>query len=102
MKMKTKYVYISGPITDNSNAEIDFYGAEESLMNYYRDKAVVKIINPLSICNKDWSWKRCMCWCLLHLIVAEVIWMIPGWETSRGARLEFSVAVLLKKQINYL
>jgi hypothetical protein len=101
--MKTKHIYISGPVTENKDAALDFFGAEESLINYYRIRAVVKIINPMSICTKEWSWRRRMFCCLWHLITrADIVWMIPDWQYSRGARIEFAVAVLFGKEIRYL
>ena len=93
---KRKCLYIAGKISgeDYMNAYLKFDEAERKL------KPVAKAINPMKICDKDWSWLRCMVICLWNLIFkCNRIYMLPDWTESRGAKTELFVALLLRKEI---
>jgi hypothetical protein len=111
-----KKIYISGKITGLSEKEFteNFSNTEAHVKNKYRQKAISinlivpflywkypEIINPLNIKPflgiKNW-------WCymitdLYHLSKCDAVYMMDNAGTSRGARIELAVALLLKKQI---
>lgn len=51
---------------------------------------------PLNPCDTkgdpEWTWRDWMRAGLRMLLAAEAISLLPGWEQSRGARLEWEVA----------
>jgi len=55
-------------------------------------------LNPGSIDGQpDWHWRDWMKPALAMLLSAEAIALLPGWEQSPGARLEWEVA----RQLDY-
>lgn len=94
--MKATKIYIAGKVTGMSIeiAEIEFYKAEV----YLRPQGVT--INPLRICNPDWSWLRCMIVCVYHLLTkCNRIYLLHNWRSSRGARIELCFAIIFGKEI---
>ena len=61
-----------------------------------------KVVNPTKLCKPEWSWRRCMVVCLWNLLFCDTIAMLPGWQCSRGARIEHRFAVWLRKTVIYL
>lgn len=59
------------------------------------------VVNPMKRCKPHWSWLRCMAVCLWHLIRCTDIYMLDNWKYSRGARIEYWVALKLNKNIIY-
>lgn len=92
---KTK-IYISGKVSG-----LNYYYAYHKFAaaDKYLSQMGYKVINPMCLCHRDWSWLRCMIVCLWHLIPCLYIYMLDGWEYSRGARIEYRIAQLLNKKI---
>ena len=93
--MKTK-IFISGKISGLHYyyAYHKFATAEKHL-----ERMGYKVVNPMCLCKRDWSWARCMILCLLHLLHCQSIYMLENWEYSRGAKIEYRIARLLNKKI---
>lgn len=66
----------------------------------YRDIGY-DVVNPTKICSRDWCWLRCMVVCLYALYKCDIVYMIPNWKKSRGARIEHLFARILGKGIHY-
>ena len=92
-------IYISGPITNNPNYVEDFERAEEYLKTKYPD---AEVINPAKISQllpKSFSWEEYMAVCIALVFRTDKLYLLKGWEKSRGAQYELEIARLERKQI---
>jgi len=100
-------IYISGPITSIRGAMDKFDKAEEALKNKGHE-----VFNPLLITlpkqgeemsefNKVGEWVWYMRRCIPELVECDSLLLLPGWQDSRGAKLEKSLAEDLKITIYY-
>lgn len=84
-----KFIYLSGPMTGlpdfNRRA---FNVAAEALR-----RSGWTVINPAELNTADdGEWQACMRVCLKALPDADVLALLPGWESSKGAHLELHIA----------
>ena len=86
--IKFKRVYLSGPITNVKNYKGLFMFAEE-LVGWEAEQ----VYNPASQIPSSSSWKQAMHRCLSEITNYDTVVMLPGWNVSRGARLERDVAL---------
>lgn len=93
-----KIVYLSGKISGNQNYKKEFDAAELFLaqMGYV-------VINPTNILNElgKLSGRKRMRICYALIDVSEVVFMVSGWQKSRGANAELSYAKSLEKEVKY-
>lgn len=89
-----KKIYISGPITDNPE-----YGRQftEKYLELEKDYIV---LSPLMI-KASLSWKEYMKIDLAMISVCDCVYMLKGWENSRGAKIEEMFARMQKKEVIY-
>nr|DAW83407.1 MAG TPA: N-deoxyribosyltransferase [Caudoviricetes sp.] len=87
--IKGKRVYLSGPITNVKNYKGLFMFAEK-LADFGEAK---QIYNPAAQIPSSSSWVQAMHRCLSEITNYDTAVMLPGWNTSRGARLERDVAL---------
>lgn len=91
-------VYLSGNLLENKNAKDEFYRAELFLkqMGY-------TVMNPVEILKDLQELKQedriRVCYRLVD--VADIIFMVSGWQKSKGANAELSYAKSLGKEIKY-
>ena len=92
-------IYISGPITGTTDYMERFAAAECEL--WY--KGWDDIVNPAEILSvqlpEGSSWETYMGESLKLLCECDAIYMMRGWEGSRGARLEHVVAEALELRV---
>ena len=88
-KVKGKKVYLSGPITGKKNYKGLFLYVEELI----KLCDVFRIFNPASQISDSLDYEQAMKRCVAALAEYEAIVMLPGWHTSKGARLEHDIAL---------
>ena len=84
-----KKVYLSGPITGKKNYKGLFSFTEELV----KLCDALRIYNPASDIPDSFSYEDAMKRCVAALVEYDTIVMLPGWHTSRGARLERDIAL---------
>lgn len=93
-------IYISGPITGHDIKEVNkrFEAAEKHLQLQGH-----RTINPLDnyIPEIPRDWVDYMVLDIAQLMRCEAIYMLTGWETSRGARIEHNIAREMQLKIIY-
>jgi nucleoside 2-deoxyribosyltransferase len=105
-RIKSQIVYISGPITNKLYPSAQFEQAASWLKNDGH-----QVFNPMDIphpsekdedCStKEETWSYYMREAIQMLAQADCIYMLEGWETSKGARLEFNLATSLNIPVYY-
>ena len=82
-------IYISGKITGiEEEALINFNKAEYELTSLGYN-----VVNPMKLPhNHDKEWSSYMRECLVHLMDCDYIFILDGYEQSKGARLELYIA----------
>lgn len=82
-------VYIAGPMTGIPN--LNFPAFHEAARRLRAEGHLA--VNPAEI-NADPSagWLECMRADIRELVTCEAIFLLPGWELSRGATLERHIA----------
>lgn len=85
-------VYISGAITNNPNYLSEFAAAEEKLLaNGYL------VINPTNTTGN--SYKEFIDKDLKELMKCDAIYLLNGWQKSKGAMLEYTYAKTVDMKI---
>jgi len=89
-----KTAYIAGKITglNIEKAKQKFEFAEQHLT-----EQGYAVINPMKLLhNHDKSWEAYMKECIAAMVFADVVYLLPDWHLSDGARLEKYIAHQLK------
>ena len=94
-KVKGKKVYLSGPITGIKNYKGLFLFAEEIV----RMCDAARIFNPASQIPDSLDYGQAMKRCVAALAEYDTVMLLPGWNTSRGARIEREVALACEMNI---
>ena len=87
--------YIAGPMTGLPSFNFPAFWTAEHVL----ERRGWAVINPARLNPTTRPWWACMLVCLWHLRLADEVRLLPGWERSRGARLEVAAAVVLGLRI---
>lgn len=108
----TKSIYIAGPMSGIPEFNFPaFYEAErlfsEQGWTVYNpaNKEDEKALDPVAfetgdnvlVIEKGFDFAKCYLWDVEHVIKADAIYMLKGWERSPGAIGEHAVAVAMQK-----
>jgi hypothetical protein len=94
-----KYVYLCGPVTGRPKEEAfnQFCKAEQKIARMAKDgKLQIYVSNPMRFCTPDLDWPHAMRLCIGALCRSEGVALLKGWQRSRGANLELSLAAKLR------
>lgn len=93
-------IYLSGPITGNADYIEDFDKAEEAVYALFGGSDDVTVINPAELRHvmpygATWDEYMNICRSLLDIVAASggMIYMLPGWQKSPGACVEYGYAL---------
>lgn len=95
-------IYISGAITGTTDYVSRF--AKAKWLMFQRGYNPKQVISPIDICFDipDGSkWETYMKKCIHHLAICDRIFMMKGWDKSRGAKEEKRIAEMLGLEIEY-
>jgi len=84
-------IYISGPITGVKNNNFEAFDAAFKFLSSHGFAP----LNPLDldkIYNEHGDWNACLRRDIKYLMDCEAVFLLPGWEDSKGARLEITIA----------
>lgn len=85
-------IYIAGPMT--GHADLNFPAFHEVARRLREEGHTV--VNPAEINPAlDADWTECMRADIRELVACDAIFLLPGWEKSRGASLEAHIAKAL-------
>lgn len=88
--MLIRTIYISGKITGLPVEETQTKFAAAA--GYWAENGC-HAINPMQVVkNPHAKWEQAMHKCLMALLDCQAIYILPDWLTSRGARLEITIA----------
>ena len=91
-------IYISGPITNVPDYKEKFARAEQNLKAKYPD---AEIINPTVLDKLPLEYDEYMKLDLMLLDMCDAIYMMNGWEKSKGACIEFGYSIAKGKAIYF-
>jgi hypothetical protein len=94
--MTTLRCYIAGPMSGLPDYNFPAFhnkAAELRALGY-------DIVNPAELnAGNNGSWKDCMRVDIRELVTCDAIVPLPGWENSKGAKLEMHIAESLGLQV---
>lgn len=85
--------YISGMITGKEEAARKEFAFASQYVRWTGNETVNPFDNGLT---EDDTWERHLAVDILNLLHCDAILQLPGWENSRGARLEYEIAIRIK------
>lgn len=90
-------IYISGPITGTTDYMERFADAEKKIA-----AAGHEAVNPAKVTAQlppSVTWEQCMQLAFVMMDMCDAVFLMDGWENSRGAVLEHERAVSYGKKI---
>ena len=87
-------IYISGPMSGIKNFNYESFAEAESRLRHLGE-----VVNPAKIEPSVKTWEGYMRADIKALVDCDAVYVLPGWENSKGARIEIAIAVGLGMDI---
>lgn len=85
----SKTIYLSGPMTGMPDMNFPAFNDAAKL---WREEGY-RVINPAEVVpDTTLSWEQCMRHDIKALMECDMLVLLPGWESSKGAHLEVHIA----------
>ena len=86
-------LYLCGPISSDDNARAEANLAAFEVTERKLTAKGYKVCNPIDNVNPSWRWEKCMRVTIAHMLTCDAVYMLKGWDHSRGAVIEHGLAV---------
>lgn len=86
-----KRLYLAGPMQGLPEHNFPAFNAEATRLR----ELGYTVVNPAELNEPGTPWVTCMRTDIRMLLLCDAIAMLPGWEKSRGANLEWMIATEL-------
>ena len=86
-------IYISGKVTDNPDYFEQFNKAYACLVDEHPDAQIFNPVDIMSVFPDGLSYEEIMDFCMYILDKCDTIYMLKGWEDSKGANREYGYAL---------
>lgn len=90
-------IYISGAMSGLPDLNFPAFHAEAQRLRAQG----LDVVNPAEINPIPGNWATCMRRDIRELVTCDAIRMLRGWEHSRGAKLEFRIALELGFTVSF-
>lgn len=87
-------IYVAGPIANTTDYHERFAAGCEALYRIGHEPVNPLLINP-NVANTIETWRECMKMDIKALLDCDGIYMLRGWQKSKGATLEKHIAETL-------
>ena len=85
-------IYLAGPMSDKPDFNYPAFAVATEALR----AAGHLILSPHEGADPNWSWEECLRQSLTDMLLeCHAIALLPGWETSRGACIEYDIAKVL-------
>lgn len=89
-------IYLSGPMTGIEDFNFPAFHAKAAQLR----EAGFDVVNPAEIqTDTTASWEDCLRQDIAELVTCTGIHLLPGWQHSRGAKLELHIATALNMTV---
>ena len=82
-------IYLAGPMSGLPDLNYPAFNAKAAELRAQGHHVENPAENPVPACG---SWQGYMRMAVAQLVTCEVIFLLPGWEKSKGARVERDLA----------
>lgn len=86
-------IYISEKVTGNPNYIEQSNKAYARLVDRYPDAQIFSPVDIISVFPDGLTYEEIMDFCMYILSKCDTIYMLKGWEDSRGANREYGYAL---------
>lgn len=86
-------IYISGKVTDNPDHFEQFNKAYAHLVDRYPGAQIFNPVDIMSVFPDGLTYEEIMDFCMYILDKCDTIYMLKGWEDSKGANREYGYAL---------
>ena len=96
MTQALKRIYLAGPMSGLPDFNYPAFHAAAAVLRAQGHYVENPAENPASTCG---TWQGYMRMSLCQIAVCDCLYMLPGWRSSRGARIEHGLALDLDLEV---